>query len=187
MLDAPDLYAPPHPEYIVRMAGIVDPRDPILRELETLSMRARVAYGIRSIEMLASSVHSPWMVGTIALLWECTSAEFLDLWDERVRQRLGPLIDHHPSPTGVPEIDELPSDLKEALLLIEDAGSMDLYAALVGRATKMLEPVGGIIEILRSRGLELPLVDPFRCSSFEEDDGWGRARDPEEYRGRGRR
>lgn len=155
-----------------------DTANTLRHKLEKLSIRARIGYGIQCLRLLAShhQLKNSWISDTIDLLAEFTSVEWFHVWEEEVRRRLGPIMDHFPDATGDTLIDAVPPNLLQALLLIEDAATANLYGALSESAPESIEPLLNLAGVLRDTGLTPPDVSRFECSPFSEAEGWGNPR-----------
>lgn len=150
--------------------------DTLTNTLAHLPIRARMAFAIKCAEAHAAHVelHSPWFRQTIELMWRSLWLEMLDLWVEQLCERIGPIIDSFPSPTGVPEIDSLPMDLQETLFDIEEAASRCLHCQINDHAIQEnLETILAIAFRTANTGAELPSVGSFSNFKLEAPANWG--------------
>lgn len=105
-----------------------------------------------------------------------TSTSDLGEWEERVVDRVTPLLD---AVEGRGRVDSdslvgLPEPLRRMLYhVIEDVGRGNLFGGVQGRSEVTLLGAVQVAEIAESAGIAVPALGPFRRSPFSEYHGWG--------------
>ena len=154
------------------------------RSLETISIRARMAFAVSCILLGAEQegVKNPKFVAALELLMAFTaSTNFYD-WDTRISSDLGYVLDliEDLEENRVPECPHHESDYADVpivvLGMLSDAaeiGLSELYGGLMHGSPQTLELVLKIYRNCNACGWPTPQISAFHKFSFDQESGWG--------------
>lgn len=159
-------------------------------QLRRLSIRARVAYCVRCLELATSRLapKSARMQDIIAQLWKYTSATRLDDWTGEVELpwNESDLVDVDESGSFIaPSYDELgdvagTSEIATARALLyglidatREVCTGNLFSGTRDFSPCTLDPTLTVVDLMQRNGLEPPPIERFARSTFDDDDGWG--------------
>ena len=155
-------------------------------DFKTISIRGRIAYGIMCAESYALSKFPDrdWKP-LFQVLWGISSDEvYWDEWASDVIDRFPEMVlsdDPRDWEETDPEVLEqcralyrgMPEAFDRILSGIVDIEEADAYTVVEGYGAAALESLQGIIDVMRSEGVELPDPSPVEPMRFEGDGRGG--------------
>lgn len=175
----------------IRRWGVTSQPDAVSaleRQLQTVSILGRVAYGATCLEVMLTSVATDVadFAPLFVCLWEFTSSSDLSEWEEKIMDFYSEAVLNNPE-----EINGLPpansSRLRASyaalstsqLACIDEAieiGRGNLYAGVVGYSAATLASTMHLVQHLQAHSYPLPPIDKFLRSPFNQENqhGWGK-------------
>ncbi len=159
-------------------------------KIKNISIRGRFAFGIKCLEQYISesTIESAWIDKLLATLWEFTTSERLDMWDEKIKD-LDPwnILDTHPdnkasdykslTENEFHELKDFYNSLDQDFIdMIGNAieiGTGNLYGGTGKFSNETLQPTLELKKIARRKLKEIPKIKSFEFSRFSEQHGWG--------------
>ena len=159
-------------------------------KIKDISIRGRFAFGVKCLEQYISenNIESKWIEKLLNTLWEFTSSERLDIWDEKIKE-LDPwnILDTHPdnkagdyktlSEKEFYELKGFYNSLdKEFINMVGNAieiGTGNLYGGTGEFSNETLQPTLELIKIAKNQLKNIPSMESFGFSKFSEKHGWG--------------
>lgn len=164
--------------------------DKIMQQFKQISIRGRLAFGAKCIESYLGqyNIMHRLLNKVLDVIWEFTTSNQLDKWDEKVNDFIpDSVLDNHPQ--NVPEeypflkkeeffelkklYQELPNDLIKLIQHTIEIGISNLYGGTGHYSAITLEHTIQVYEVARKSLDELPDVNKFLVSTFDEYHGWG--------------
>jgi hypothetical protein len=158
------------------------------RQLQTVSIRGRVAYGATCLESILTSAATDVAEFTplLACLWDFTSSTDLSEWEEKIMDFYSEsVLNNSEEVSGLPSINAQRLRASYATLsasqlaCIDEAieiGRGNLYAGVVGHSADTLASTMKLVQYLQAHGRSLPPIDKFLRSPFNQENqhGWGK-------------
>lgn len=160
------------------------------KQLRTVSIRGRVAYGTVCLEtILMSATDVTQFTPLLACLWEFTSSTDLSEWEEKIMDFYSESV-----LDNTREIKSLSLESSQRLranyaalstsqlTCIDEAieiGRGNLYAGVVGHSAATLASTMHLVRYLQTHSYPLPPIDKFLRSPFNQENqhGWGKSVD----------
>ncbi|MGI4886487.1 MAG: hypothetical protein ACRYFR_16140 [Janthinobacterium lividum] len=168
------------------------PVNPLALQLQTVSIRGRVAYCTTCLEVIfaAEKLNAAAFAPLLSCLWDFTSSNDLSEWEDKAMDfySVSILVE------GFDEQQQLKADdfqrLKTSyselsagqLVCIDETievGRGNLYASTAGGSADTLASTLNIVQHMQTNNYPLPSIDRFLRSPFCEEDqhGWGKRAD----------
>jgi hypothetical protein len=158
------------------------------RQLQTVSIRGRVAYGATCLESILTSAATDVaeFAPLFACLWKFTSSPDLSEWEEKIMDFYSEsVLDNSeeinsPPPENLQRLRASYTALSTSqLACIDEAieiGRGNLYAGVVGHSAATLASTMHLVHHLQAHGNPLPPIDKFLRSPFNQENqhGWGK-------------
>jgi hypothetical protein len=158
------------------------------RQLQTVSIRGRVAYGMTCLKSIltGATADATEFAPLFACLWEFTSSTDLSEWEEKVMDFYSESVldDSEEVKTLSPENSQRLRASYAALSTSQlacidetiEIGRGNLYAGIVGHSAATLASTMYLVQYLQAHGYSLPPVDKFLRSPFSQENqhGWGK-------------
>lgn len=169
-----------------RLSRIVsDALEPEALPFADVSIRGRVAYGIRCLESFIERnrcLSEEWS-SVLSLLWSYTDSP-LDKWQEAVSRLVPRCLMEMSGDTeelqpglSAEKLRNMYLSADKAIIhiieLIYYMGTCELYGKISGHGQASLERLSEVIRAVKCRDIQLPEASAFLRFSFEENGGWG--------------
>lgn len=174
-------------------------KDQLLERLKLVSIRGRMAFGTRCLEIALAryGYEEPVLRILLKRLYEFVESEQkLNSWDRRITD-VAPMsiLDEHPDNY----LDEYETITEEQALALKGVyqsmahevidlidsviyiGLSNLYGGVDEYSPSSLSKVARVISTMSSLDLPVPDVSPYMMSPFTELGGWGKRRSMSEY------
>lgn len=166
------------------------------KKLKSISIRGRFAFGVKCLEQYVNenNIEGKWIDKLLNTLWEFTTSERLDLWDEKIND-LDPwnILDTHPenkaegykSLTGKEFYDlkdfyaSLDKGFVEMIGNTIEIGTRNLYGGTGKFSNETLQPTLELTRVAKNLLNNIPKIEDFEFSRFSEQNGWGNKFDKE--------
>lgn len=157
-----------------------------LEIIKEISIRGRMAYVICLFERLLLYYRydkNEWDI-VLKKLWTYTDIEYFDKWIYEVAEYLPDcVLEDKPDSFEFLTMEEYKSlyklyskscqEIYKFMNLIYELGTVNAYTVLIGNDTKTIKKVEEAISILKTHGIKIVSIEPFRKYSFEQCNGWG--------------
>lgn len=161
------------------------------RQLRTVSILGRVAYGATCLETILTSAatDASQFAPLLACLWEFTGSTDLSEWGDKIMDFYSESVLDNPgeisslSPESSQRLRANYAALSSSqLACIDEAieiGRGNLYAGVVGHSAATLASTMHLVRYLQAHGHPLPPIDKFLRSPFNQENqhGWGKSVD----------
>lgn len=159
-------------------------------KLDNLSIRARVAFGIKCLEQLIekeSNTNFNWDEILLSKLWEYTHTSDLGQWHYLISEFTPfsvlediPFEEKECEYIQKSEHNELQrmyqkssAQLQRCVNLIFEIGTLDLYSSIVDKSPRTLLMIQEIIQIMEANSLKLPNIEKYMDYTINDQQGWG--------------
>ncbi|SRX75280.1 hypothetical protein [Aequorivita antarctica] len=161
-------------------------------ELKKISIRGRVAYGLKCIynyiEEDNVTLFKPEIENILAQIKEFLVLDKFNVWEKKIREYTpSSILDTHPDNdfrdyeyVNVEELRRIENayrNLPNSLIsIIENTIAIEtnnLYGGVIGYSSVTLDPLMEIISIMLEKNIKLPNINLFKQYSFLQDNGWG--------------
>ena len=158
------------------------------RQLQTVSIRGRVAYGATCLETILTPAVADVteFAPLFACLWEFTSSMDLSEWEERIMDFYSEsvlddskeikVLSHENSQKLRASYAALSTSQLTCIDEAIEIGRGNLYAGIVGHSAATLASTMHLVRYLQAHGYPPPRVDKFLRSPFNQENqhGWGK-------------
>ncbi|NMM50903.1 hypothetical protein [Marinigracilibium pacificum] len=166
-------------------------KENLVEVVKTISIRGRFAFGMVCIEQFIkeNQLNNNLLNEIIDVLWEFTSSNELDIWEEKINYLIPEhVLSHHTkfissfdkylNNKDFKEIYKLYKSLDKTFLImikkVLEIGTGNLYGG-TGKFSKWtLDPTIDIANLAEFRLVNIPNIEDFKFSSFSENNGWGK-------------
>lgn len=163
----------------------------IKEKFKKISIRGRFAFGMKCIEQYKKEnvIKDRWISKLINALWEFTTSNELDVWDEKIRD-LDPsnILDSHPNNKASDYETLTENDFKELKICYQnlnidfinligyvlEIGTRNLYGGTGTYSKFTLEPTMQVYELSTKILDEIPKIENFIKFTYKEEHGWGK-------------
>lgn len=159
-------------------------------ELEDLSIRARVAFGIECLERLinrSTASELNWEDLLLSKLWGYTSSDNLGRWHYLISEYtpfsiLEDISFEEKEYEYITKIEynellqiyqKCNDELLKCIDLIFEIGTLDLYSSIKDKSPRTLRMLKEIITIIESNSLQLPDLKKYENYLIDYKNGWG--------------
>lgn len=168
-------------------------------DLKNISLRGRVAFGIRCFENALLDLQynvSQWRI-VLDYLWSFTNIDFLDDWNGLIAEIIPENLLEFKSyeEHGYKYLDEkafrylyalyynIDPKIDYIMTAIYYIGTSHAYSVITGNGQRSLDEAGKLINYITENSIPLPEIDKIKKSSINENRGWGNKFDGKEVSG----
>ncbi len=163
--------------------------------IKKISINGRMALGVICLERfvkLKELHNNEEVLELLELLWEFTSSNTLDKWEEKIKEYQPCCIEETYKEKKYEDYEfltkekikkyyklykESSPDLEEMVESVIEIGCGNLYGGTGEYSKWTLNPTVTVLKIMKRNEIDIPDLKIFERSSFKEKHGWGERRD----------